>query len=203
MSAGLRERARELREAGGSQRAIAAELGVSITTVRRYTNPEYERQALFYAREAKRRRTGVCVDCGATTRYNGQCTNGPSQRCLPCSNARNRIWTAETIVDAIQRWAAEHGRPPTADDWRKAAPDGSHPAASSCYRSANKGAPFDSWSDAIRAAGFDTPAGGYVRTPEIRARMSAAQRRRWARARANDSRPGRDVESRQTNGGVS
>jgi hypothetical protein len=39
--------------------------------------------------EAKRRRTGVCVDCGATTRYAGG-TRGfaVSPRCQSCANKR-------------------------------------------------------------------------------------------------------------------
>ena len=35
------------------------------------------------SREAKRRRTGICVDCGAVTRYNGR---GVAKRCLTCAN---------------------------------------------------------------------------------------------------------------------
>lgn len=37
------------------------------------------------SREAKSRRRGVCVDCGAETRYNGtRGQNGPSLRCRRC-----------------------------------------------------------------------------------------------------------------------
>lgn len=37
------------------------------------------------SRDAKRRRRGLCVDCGAETRYNGSTVNGPSLRCRNCA----------------------------------------------------------------------------------------------------------------------
>lgn len=37
------------------------------------------------SREAKRRRTGTCVDCGTTTRYNGH-GHSVSERCPRCAN---------------------------------------------------------------------------------------------------------------------
>lgn len=50
---------------------IARLLGVSPSTVRRWTNPEYAERQLRLSREAKRRRRGVCERCGGETRYSG------------------------------------------------------------------------------------------------------------------------------------
>lgn len=36
------------------------------------------------SREAKRRRTGICEECGDETRYNGHTTNGTSRLCSRC-----------------------------------------------------------------------------------------------------------------------
>lgn len=63
------------------------------------------------------------------------------------------MWTREKIIVAIQRWHAEYGRPPRSTEWRKA---GRYwPSFSQVYE---KNAPFDSWREAIQAAGYDTPA---------------------------------------------
>lgn len=43
---------------------------------------------LLRSREAKRRRTGTCEDCGTETRYNGR-TAPVSTLCLPCASARS------------------------------------------------------------------------------------------------------------------
>ena len=41
------------------------------------------------SREAKRRRTGVCEDCGAVTRYSWRGTNGTSRFCPSCAAKRS------------------------------------------------------------------------------------------------------------------
>lgn len=81
---------RPLREQGLTYREIAEQLGISVTYARRILNPCYD-TAQTMSREAKRRRTGQCVDCGATTRYGGQAkTRTVSTRCVPCAQARIR-----------------------------------------------------------------------------------------------------------------
>lgn len=52
-----------------------------------FRSPEKYANDLRLSREAKRRRTGTCVDCGATTRYNGHGV-AVSARCVACANAR-------------------------------------------------------------------------------------------------------------------
>ncbi len=43
---------------------------------------------LRLSREAKRRRRGICEDCGTETRYNGHNGTGVSRLCNPCMNRR-------------------------------------------------------------------------------------------------------------------
>jgi hypothetical protein len=65
--------------------------------------PRYFR-ALATSREAKRGRTGTCIDCGTTTRYNGHGT-GVSARCVPCGNAHSglgRIGTGPVTTKALE-----------------------------------------------------------------------------------------------------
>jgi hypothetical protein len=56
----------------------------------------------------------------------------------------HRVWTRGRVVQAMQRWYGEHGRPPTRSDWQKASDW--HPAASTVYRV------FGSWKEALKAA---------------------------------------------------
>lgn len=57
------------------------------------------------------------------------------------------MWTPESVIEALQRWADAHGEPPKAEDWTKKI-DG-YPTQSTVI---NK---FGSWSKAILAAGFE------------------------------------------------
>jgi hypothetical protein len=61
--------------------------------------------------------------------------------------APTRRFSDEQIVGLIREWAAQHGEPPTSKDWEKAAPGRpcTHTVAGR----------FGSWSQAIRAAGFE------------------------------------------------
>lgn len=127
-------------------RETAAALGVSVSCVRNVLNdPDGSKQ-----RARRDTYRGECVDCGAMTRSSG--TSQPSERCPSCSAAAKRKWTVETIIDAIQRWEREHGRPPTADQWIHRDPVGDYPSSRNVY---GTGTPFATWSDAIRAAGFE------------------------------------------------
>jgi len=67
------------------------------------------------------------------------------------------------VIDAIQRFAAIHGRPPKARDWHTRDPVNNYPACSTVYRTnhpSNRSAPFACWADAIEAAGFPRPTRG-------------------------------------------
>ncbi len=59
--------------------------------------------------------------------------------------------TPQQTVEAIRAWAAEHGRLPTEQDWRRAG-DG-HPAAPAVARR------FGSWKGALAAAGHPVEPG--------------------------------------------
>jgi hypothetical protein len=114
---------------------------------------------------------GVCEDCGNPT--NG--SDGPGKApklCNHCAPKREKYWTRERVIEAIQLWARLHdGKPPVATDWLVGAAMrdvGGHrfPPASSCYRGSGlESAPFEYWADAIEAAGFPRPRiGHYERT---------------------------------------
>lgn len=161
--------------------AIARALGVSGSFVSALVNdPTGDGE-----RERKRRYQGVCIDCGGPTQ--GGDGRGPkaSRRCASCARKfqiDQRYWTRERVIDAIQRFARENGRPPYATDWSHA-PGAGYPFASQVYRGSRsqKNSPFASWADAIEAAGFPRPlTGQYPRTDEWRLAVSR-RTRIWTR----------------------
>lgn len=161
--------------------SLAVRFGVSKSTIYRVINPDLAERTRQQSLEAKRRRHGVCVDCGGKTKYNGH--NGAvSARCAACQTAKqmaSRVWTAEAVIEAIQRFARLNGRPPTAVDWSYAK-RGPYPPTGACYRTRNKpNAPFASWADAIEAAGFRRPRVGQYqrRSPIEQAQLIAGQAR--------------------------
>jgi hypothetical protein len=99
--------------------------------------------------------SGRCLDCGAPTSLGGM--GRASGHCRSCANKARTLWTSETIVSAIQRWAAETGGPPTACDWNTAqARATGRPPRSPHYPPASTVQKvFGSWSNAIEAAGFE------------------------------------------------
>lgn len=96
---------------------------------------------------------GTCALCGAVTKSDG--TSQPSSFCTSCAHENQKIWTQEAVIDAIQRFAALNGRPPTALEWMHANPIENYPSCSNCHT--REGAPFAKWADAIEAAGFPRP----------------------------------------------
>jgi len=95
-----------------------------------------------------------------------------SRLCLSCDRARvqaERIWTRETVIAAIQRFAKEHGRPPTSTEWITADPENGYPPRSAVYVSYHRSvSPFAKWADAIEAAGFPRPLKGRKLGPQGR-----------------------------------
>lgn len=59
-----------------------------------------------------------------------------------------RKWSDPQIIDAIQKYASEHGRPPTGHDWEKSGP---WPNKKTVVRK------FGNWGNAMVAAGFERP----------------------------------------------
>lgn len=86
----LRERALRLRKEGLSYARVAGELGVSFAQARYLSNPDWAGRQRAASRAAKARRTGVCVSCGAVTRYNGHRV-GVSRACLRCASVESGL----------------------------------------------------------------------------------------------------------------
>jgi len=88
--------ARSLAAAGATVRAIAHELGVSVSSVHNYL------------------RAQPCPGCG------GPMTNPGAARCAACTAHEPtvaRTWTRESVRGAIQDWQAEHDRAPSYHEW--------------------------------------------------------------------------------------
>jgi hypothetical protein len=146
---------------------IARDLGISYSFVRELINDPTGAKV----KARKQRYAGKCERCGgATTGCNGAAA--APKRCADCAaelKHSERHWTSETVVAAIQVFAARHGRPPTATECLHGERDGV-PPVSIVQRE------FGSWLAGVRAAGFEVPGvGKYERTDETRAKMSAAQ----------------------------
>lgn len=101
--------AAELRRQGLTWREIGDRLGVSKTHARYLADPDYAEKAKERSRAAKRRRTGTCVDCGTTTRYNGR-PGSPvvSSRCPACTAVASRKFDYDRIVDLRKRGFTQH-----------------------------------------------------------------------------------------------
>jgi len=165
----VRLEARRLYQDGLTRVEIASRLSVALTTVYRWVDPVYAERIRRQSREAKRRRTGTCEDCGAETRYNGHAENGASHLCLPCSNKRTaaarKIWTRDRIIEAIQWWADQYGtQPAIADfnpsgavrlgDYQRAVRAERHIAAREIPTFITVIREFGSWNAGIADAGF-------------------------------------------------
>ena len=64
---------------------VAEQVGVSGTTVRRVILPEYNERQRIQSRDAKRRRHGTCVTCGAQTNYGGKKHYPVGMYCQSCA----------------------------------------------------------------------------------------------------------------------
>lgn len=168
----LADRAQALAAEGYLQREIAVILGVSRSYASELasTDPLGDR-----ARDRKDSYSGVCEDCGAPTTG----SYGPNQTpsaCDACSHARQKAdkrWTREAVIEAIQRFASQHGRPPRAQEWIRSDQANGYPPRSAVYKSRHHStAPFAKWGDAIEAAGFLRPrVGHYDRGPKVKRRQ--------------------------------
>ena len=85
-----------LRADGLRIRAIAGQLGVSVSTVHNYLN------------------AGSCPQCG------GPVASPRAERCISCTAHEPtvpRAWSREMVRQAIREWTSEHGRPPSYHEW--------------------------------------------------------------------------------------
>jgi hypothetical protein len=86
---------------------------------------------------------------------NGYRDRRPGRVCKEC-----RTWSEKAIIDAIRRWAEEHGGiPPTYKEWQRAGVD--HPSASHVNRRIG-------WNEALLRAGFGLH---HDRRPETQERI--------------------------------
>lgn len=165
--------ARHLRALGLTNREIGERLGVKRGTASAYLNDS----DLAKQKERRARYSRPCPECGKPMDGSGGVNGYRPERCDPCQRARQtaeRMWTRESVIDAIQRFARLHGRPPAATEWlTRSDPVYGYPSAASVYGLGTKcgggrintNAPFAKWADAIEAAGFPRPRrGGYDRS---------------------------------------
>ena len=149
----LKQVALDLRqEQGLGPKKIAARLGISVSTVSRWIYPDYNEKQKQAAREYKERNRGTCQTCGAPTWIGSKTCRG----CQAQKLHQDKYWTEERVIEAIQRWASQHGQPPGARDWVRRGDH--HPSMSAVY---GPHSPFPNWSDAVEAAGFPRPAPGW------------------------------------------
>ena len=171
------EQALALRAQGLLQREIAAELGIS----RSYASSLLADPEGVKDKERKDSYRKPCPQCGELM-GGGEGPNSEKfpKLCYQCAPLATRYWTRERIIDAIQRWNEIYGRPPVATEWlvSKDIRGEGFPPTSAIYKY-NKGArggvpgtnhnPFDSWADAVEAAGFPRPRRGEYKVRERRA----------------------------------
>jgi transposase len=176
--------AKRLRDDGWLLREIAAQFGVSTSTIMRWTNAEYNARHLAQSRANRLRYRGECRDCGTPTI--GDAPGNAPERCIPCNGAHVRALTRAWIIDSFREWHALFGAPPTATDWNPAKAR-SRGRGDLAERYASTGRPwpgtsvvmnhFGSWNAGMLAAGFEPIAAGQRRDPRAwRANLVAAQR---------------------------
>lgn len=161
--------ARKLADKGLTRKEIGKKLGISPSyTQGLLTDPEGIRESA-----RKERYRGTCVDCGGKTTY--PLKSGVRRlRCIACSvrkQREERKWTPERIIACFRRWNEIHGKPPAASDWlyyNSGVGDREWPHVACVQRE------FGTWSNGMRAAGFDPrPIGHYDRTdPEYTAKIT-------------------------------
>lgn len=110
------ELARALRGKGKTHSEIASILRIRPGTVSSY----FDDPTLDKLRARKASYAGSCVDCGRPTDGN----LGPRRSPLRCADCAclfaqaGRVWTPDAILNALIRWTAEQGSPPSASQWR-------------------------------------------------------------------------------------
>ncbi len=132
-------RAIALRDKGLKLCEIAERMNVAVSTVDAWIK-DPDGSQLRMRKDSYR---GRCEECGEPT----DGSRGPGQAPRVC--ARCLKWTDEQIVEAIRRWADEHGGvPPTTSDWHLAPTDKSFPCSTIVIRRMG-------WNNALLMAGFE------------------------------------------------
>lgn len=164
-----------LLDEGFTREQIADRYGKSYSAVTNLlADPDGSKQ-----RARRKRYQGRCEDCGAATDGSNGHAGAPTL-CEPCSRVHQhdeRYWTPAQIVAAIREWAAIHDAPPVSTTWLRGVELDAQgrrrwPPVNVVQRE------FGTWAAAIAAAGFARPRiGGYRRSEETRAKMSASRKR--------------------------
>lgn len=161
--------AARLRADGLSTIEIAKRLGVSRSYVRALiTDPDGSKESA-----RKKKYGGTCADCGGRTSVRRE-GGGAHRRCQKCVNkSPDRLyWTKEKIIEAIQLFAKEKGRPPTSKEWliyKGDKRDKRFPNTPTVQIR------FGSWSNGIEAAGFPRPIIGQY---QVSSRQEAVLKRK-------------------------
>ncbi len=151
--------AQALRAEGLLVREIAEHMGVAVSTAGAYlADADLSKQAARRARYA-----ALCEFCGNPTDGSG----GFKKQRRACSECIT--WPREAIIDAIRRWAEEHGGiPPTLGDWRHSGVD--HPCGAAIGRRFN-------WNELLLEAGYALRCD---RRPETIARIISQAQSGWS-----------------------
>ena len=80
-------------------------------------------------------------------------------------------WPPPRVLERLQSWAHEHGRPPTLEEWRRAGTR--HPSAATVRRL------FGSWNAALVAAGFEMRPPGVPVEPRSVTHARCEKTGRW------------------------
>lgn len=126
------------------------------------------------ARARKRRRYGLCEECGVKT-FNSGSYDLP-RRCAGCEKKVKREEARARVIKAIRYFNRRYGRPPTAFDWNLSmARSKAHPERLAEIEAIHRDRSwpsvgtaqgvFGSWSAAVEAAGFEPVALGSRRRP--------------------------------------
>lgn len=138
-------------------------------TRRAYENrPEIRARTRALQLERRKRYAGTCEDCGAPTDGSNGKAKAP-RHCAQCAPAHARLWTAETIIAALQHYYATYGEcvssmfgsgnfnnysPERLAEFRRRLEAGSYPQTNTVR------ARFGSWSAGLKAAGIPRQYGG-------------------------------------------
>ena len=158
----------EARARGENRRVTQARLGISNTYYYDVLNDPDGSRVL--ARRERYRKP--CPMCGEL--MDGSWGNSPRapKHCAKCAPIAARIWTRESIIDAIKDFNDQYGRPPGGHHWNPAFcrlrgwhhiadryyEDGCWPNTSSVQER------FGTWNAALAAAGFTVLENGHKRS---------------------------------------
>lgn len=142
----------ELAAAWAERGLNRSEIGRALGISRAYASELITDPSGTKTRERKNSYRGVCKSCGGPTDGSNGRRKAP-RVCARCLAAQQRQSTRDHIISVIQGFAEIHGRPPLAMEFGRRLREPN--VALNSVQTA-----FDSWGDAIVAAGFERPKRG-------------------------------------------